>query len=56
VPAERVRYLAEIADTLRGYHKDGRRTGDLARERQSLKTAKAIFEAVQEVPRTTSMN
>jgi methylmalonyl-CoA mutase len=28
VPAERVRYLAEIADTLRGYHRHGRRAGD----------------------------
>ena len=44
VPAERVRYLAEIAETLRGYHKHTVEQATLARERQSLKTAKAIFE------------
>jgi len=44
VPADRVRYLAEIADTLRGYHKHIGEQALLARERQSLKTAKAIFE------------
>jgi methylmalonyl-CoA mutase len=44
VPADRVRYLAEIADTLRGYHKHIVEQATLARERQSLKTAKAIFE------------
>ena len=27
VPAERVRYLAEIADTVRGYHSSRRRAG-----------------------------
>ncbi|MDA8261183.1 MAG: methylmalonyl-CoA mutase family protein [Betaproteobacteria bacterium] len=45
VPADRVRYLAEIADTLRGYHRHIGEQATLARERQSLKTAKAIFEA-----------
>ncbi|MGE5468633.1 MAG: fused isobutyryl-CoA mutase/GTPase IcmF [Ignavibacteria bacterium] len=44
VPAERVRYLAEIADTVRGYHKSVTEQATLARERQSLKTSKAIFE------------
>jgi methylmalonyl-CoA mutase len=44
VPADRVRYLAEIADTLRGYHKHVGEQALLARERQSLQTAKAIFE------------
>ena len=44
VPADRVRYLAEIADTLRGYHRHIGEQAQLARERQSLKTAKAIFE------------
>ncbi len=44
VPAERVRYLAEIADSLRGYHRHVGEQAVLARERQSLKTAKAIFE------------
>jgi methylmalonyl-CoA mutase len=44
VPADRVRYLAEIADTLRGYHRHIGEQAMLARERQSLRTAKAIFE------------
>ncbi|MDP1982698.1 MAG: cobalamin-dependent protein, partial [Sulfuritalea sp.] len=45
VPADRVRYLAEIADALRGYHKHIAEQSTLARERQSLKTAKAIFDS-----------
>ena len=44
VPADRVRYLAEIADTLRTYHAHVAEQATLARERQSLRTAKAIFE------------
>ena len=44
VPAERVRYLAEIAESLRGYHKLTAEQAAIARERQSLKTAKTIFE------------
>jgi methylmalonyl-CoA mutase len=44
VPVERARYLAEIADSLRGYHKLTAEQATIARERQSLKTAKAIFE------------
>ncbi len=44
VPADRVRYLADIADALRGYHRQVAEQATLARERQSLKTAKAIFE------------
>jgi methylmalonyl-CoA mutase len=43
VPAERVRYLAEIAGTVRGYH---RRTGELAdaaRRRQHLTTAATLL-------------
>jgi methylmalonyl-CoA mutase len=45
VPADRVRYLAEIADALRGYHKHIAEQATFARERQSLKTAKAIFDS-----------
>ena len=45
VPADRVRYLADIADALRGYHRQIAEQSTLARERQSLKTAKAIFES-----------
>jgi methylmalonyl-CoA mutase len=45
VPAERVRYLAEIAGAVRGYHVELSRQARLARERQSLRIAKALFEA-----------
>jgi isobutyryl-CoA mutase len=45
VPAERVRYLAEIAETLRDYHATIRQQARVARERQSLITARALFEA-----------
>ena len=45
VPPDRVRYLAEIADSVRGYHKEIARQARAARERQSLITAKALFEA-----------
>ena len=44
VPAERVRYLAEIAEATRGYHKEVASQTRLARERQSLRIAKALFE------------
>ncbi|MBU0752983.1 MAG: cobalamin-dependent protein [Gammaproteobacteria bacterium] len=43
VPAERVRYLAEIAENVRGYHQHVERQARLARERQSLRTAQEIF-------------
>jgi methylmalonyl-CoA mutase len=44
VPAERIRYLADIADTVRGYHKHIEQQARVARERQSLKIAKGLFE------------
>ena len=44
VPAERTRYLAEIAETVRDYHKHTGQQARVARERQSLKTAKTLFE------------
>ena len=44
VPADRVRYLADIADALRDYHRQVVEQAALARERQSLRTAKAIFQ------------
>jgi len=43
VPAQRVRYLAEIADTVRGYHKHTDAQVKIARERQSLRIAKGVF-------------
>ncbi|WP_029920819.1 fused isobutyryl-CoA mutase/GTPase IcmF [Nevskia soli] len=45
VPGERVRYLADIAGNVRGYHKELARQARVARERQSLRIAKALFEA-----------
>ncbi|HEY3850450.1 MAG TPA: fused isobutyryl-CoA mutase/GTPase IcmF [Steroidobacteraceae bacterium] len=44
VPAERVRYLAEISETVRGYHRHIDAQARVARERQSLQTVRALFE------------
>jgi len=43
LPAERGRYLAEIAETLRGYHKHVDEQCRLARERQHLREAKRLL-------------
>ncbi|MFA6314473.1 MAG: fused isobutyryl-CoA mutase/GTPase IcmF, partial [Sterolibacterium sp.] len=43
VPTARIRYLAEIAEAVRTYHDHTAQQATLARERQSLKTSKAIF-------------
>lgn len=43
VPPQRVRYLAEIADALRGYHAHTEEQVQIARERQSLRVARDIF-------------
>jgi methylmalonyl-CoA mutase len=45
VPPARARYLAEIADTVRGYHKNTRKQVKLARERQQLQEAKRMLAA-----------
>ncbi|MDP3032459.1 MAG: methylmalonyl-CoA mutase family protein [Rhodocyclaceae bacterium] len=45
VPAGRVRYLAEIAESVRGYHQHVDVQVSIAREHQSLRTAKGIFDA-----------
>jgi isobutyryl-CoA mutase len=45
VPAERVRYLAEIAQAVRDYHAHIEAQTRAARERQSLRTARSLFEA-----------
>jgi methylmalonyl-CoA mutase len=45
VPPARARYLAEIADTVRGYHKNTRRQVTLARERQQLTAARRMLAA-----------
>ena len=44
VPAERVRYLADIADTVRAYRTHVAQQARIARERQSLRISKALFE------------
>jgi methylmalonyl-CoA mutase len=44
VPPERVRYLADIASTVRDYHRHAAEQARVARERQALRTAKGLFE------------
>ncbi|WHZ10370.1 MAG: B12 binding domain / kinase domain / Methylmalonyl-CoA mutase [Burkholderiaceae bacterium] len=44
VPAARVRYLAEIADTVRGYKRRAREQAALAREIQQLRGAAAMLQ------------
>jgi methylmalonyl-CoA mutase len=44
VPAERTRYLAEIAEAVRGYHKHTAEQARIARERQALRISKKLFE------------
>ena len=43
VPQERVRYLAEIAETVRAYHKHVVEQARIARERQALQLSQALF-------------
>jgi len=43
IPPKRQRYLAEIAETVRGYHAHARQQAGLARERQQLIAAKAML-------------
>ncbi|HEV8645139.1 MAG TPA: fused isobutyryl-CoA mutase/GTPase IcmF [Burkholderiales bacterium] len=43
VPPARVRYLAEIAETVRGYHADVAKQARTARERQQLREAKRML-------------
>jgi isobutyryl-CoA mutase len=45
VPPARTRYLAEIADTVRGYHKSTAKQVKLARERQQLQESKRMLAA-----------
>jgi methylmalonyl-CoA mutase len=52
IPPQRVRYLSEIAETVRGYHADTAKHVDAARRRQHLRTARelvgdAVDEALQ---------
>ncbi len=51
VPPARVRYLAEIAETVRGYHAQTTEQAGVARRRQSLRTARELLaETGEEVP------
>lgn len=50
VPPERARYLAEIADTVRGYHQHAANQVRLARERQQLRESKRMLAAKDAVP------
>jgi len=45
VPPARSRYLAEIADTVRGYHKTVQKQSRIARERQQLQSRRMLAEA-----------
>jgi methylmalonyl-CoA mutase len=45
IPPDRNRYLAEIADTVHGYHKFSERQVRLARERQQLQESKRMLSA-----------
>ena len=45
VPARRVRYLAEVAETVRGYRRRVESQVRIARERQSLRETQAMLEA-----------
>jgi isobutyryl-CoA mutase len=47
VPPARARYLAEIAETVRNYHKQAREQSQLARERQQLREAKRMLDAAK---------
>jgi methylmalonyl-CoA mutase len=44
VPSARVRYLAEIAETVRGYHNWANEQARIARERHQLKAARAMLD------------
>jgi methylmalonyl-CoA mutase len=48
VPPPRIRYLAEIAETVRGYHAWAKQQAGIARERQQLKATKGMLEATRE--------
>ncbi|HZS67971.1 MAG TPA: fused isobutyryl-CoA mutase/GTPase IcmF [Burkholderiales bacterium] len=53
IPAKRQRYLAEIADTVRGYHDTVEKQSQLARERQQLVATRDMLSA--DVPGLASL-
>jgi len=56
VPPQRVRYLAEIAETVRGYHGWAKAQAKIARERQQLTAAKTMLgERKAEAPEIDSL-
>jgi methylmalonyl-CoA mutase len=50
VPSSRVRYLAEIAETVRGYHAWAKTQTKIARERQQLTAARAMLDPARDHP------
>ncbi len=48
VPGARIRYLAEISDTVRGYKKHAQHQAQVARERQQLREAKRMLDGAGE--------
>jgi methylmalonyl-CoA mutase len=50
VPSSRVRYLAEIAETVRGYHAWAKTQAKVARERQQLMAARAMLDPAGDHP------
>ena len=51
VPSARVRYLAEIAETVRGYHRRAQEQSKIARERQQLTATKGMLLESMSSPR-----
>ncbi len=54
VPASRVRYLAEIAESVRGYHAWAKAQAKIARERQQLRGARAMLSSSRATTGDTS--
>ncbi len=50
VPSKRVRYLAEIAETVRDYHKTIKKQSKLARERQQLRESQRMLAKIEDKP------
>jgi isobutyryl-CoA mutase len=57
IPPQRVRYLSEIAETVRGYHAETVKHVEAARRRQHLRTARELVgDAVDEALRTAEQD
>src|SRR5439155_24269951 len=56
VPPARVRYLAEIAETVRGYHGWAKEQAKIARERQQLQATRGMLLSDSSSPRTRGSN